>query len=126
MSDTQHTKECSDARFRAWALSQPPLPSCGCPQAAPADQPAYHEALAQLAADDAARAALEASPTPVSDALQAVDQAGTEYGVPSAELMALRKLAGAVRSHGIGADLGARRLPDELRVNGVTYVRAPF
>lgn len=54
----------------------------------------------------------QASTTPVADALQEVDQAGTEYGVPSAELLALRKLAAAVRSHGIGADLGQRREQD--------------
>lgn len=53
----------------------------------------------------------QASPTPVADALQLVDQAGTEYGVPSAELRALRMLADAVRSHGIGAELGQRREP---------------
>jgi hypothetical protein len=49
--------------------------------------------------------------TPVADALQLVGQAETEYGVPSAELRALRMLAAAVREHGIGADLAAWR-PD--------------
>jgi hypothetical protein len=60
-----------------------------------------------------------ASPTPVADALQAVDrlQAPTTTRRGKAideflELAALRDLADAVRSHGIGAELGQLR---ELR-----------
>jgi hypothetical protein len=147
MTDTQHTKECADARFRAWALSQPPLPACGCEQAGPtpvadaleairaslrAENISYGE-LAELQAlaphiEPGDTELLEAagvpeypadqpSPTPVADALQLVNRVqaegahmtvGTAYAL-TAELPALRKLADAVRSHGIGAELGQLR-----------------
>lgn len=28
----EHTKSCVDARFRAWALNEPPRPPCACGQ----------------------------------------------------------------------------------------------
>jgi hypothetical protein len=67
-----------------------------------------------------------ASTTPVADALAEVDQAQSSLPVnvlrsATAELVALRKLADAVRSHGIGADLGAHRAGEPaVPVPGVT------
>lgn len=59
--------------------------------------------------------AAEASPTPVADALAHVNRVQADHeniaGWVQAgrELAALRKLADAVRSHGIGAELGQLR-----------------
>jgi hypothetical protein len=52
-------------------------------------------------------------PTPVADALILVNQAQAMRGPGAAriELNRLRELADAVRSHGIGAELAARRTP---------------
>jgi hypothetical protein len=63
----------------------------------------------------------QASPTPVADALTELDRfyAGREHIKPYlrsdyAELVELRKLAAAVRSHGIGAELGQLREQRQL------------